>query len=244
MVLAANRVLHVRCLGAFAIRGAGEWLPGPTFKRGREFIQYLISYPRASVSRDALANIFWPDLDSDVATHRLHLAVAGARAALREVLPDVDGIRYCAGAYAWNAFVRVESDAQALQAASRSDSLEEMQAAVALYNGEYLAGENAEWIYPLRLRYTNAYEVVLERLAEHAFRCEDYAEALEYALRLVEVDRAHEGATRLVMRSFAAVGRRAASLDAYEQLAAYLQHHLGLKPSKQTIDLREAVIAG
>lgn len=92
MVLAANRVLHVRCLGAFAIRGAGEWLPGPTFKRGREFIQYLISYPRASVSRDALANIFWPDLDSDVATHRLHLAVAGARAALREVLPDVDKI--------------------------------------------------------------------------------------------------------------------------------------------------------
>lgn len=236
-------VLRVRCLGAFAFRGAGEWLHGPAFKRGREFIQYLISYPRAALSRDTLANVFWPDLDAGVASHRLHLAVAGARAALREVLPDIEGIRYCGGAYAWNTLVRLESDAQVLQAASRSDSLEEMRAAAALYNGEYLAGENAEWIYPLRIRYANAYELILERLAERALGRQDYVEALEYALRLVEVDRAHEGATRLVMRSFAALGRRAAALDAYNELAAYLHHHLAINPSRRSIQLREAIVA-
>jgi DNA-binding SARP family transcriptional activator len=240
----ADAVLHARCLGAFAFRGTGPWFNGPTFKRGGEFLQYLVSYPRAGASRNVLASTFWPDLGADVAAHRLHLAVAGARAALREVFPHIEGIRYCGGVYAWNAFVRVESDAEALQAASRGDSIEAMHAATALYNGEYLAGEHAEWMYPLRIRYANAYEVILERLAERAIAREDYQEALEYALRLVEADRAHEGATRLVMRSLAAVGRRGAALEAYDQLAAYLHHHLTLKPSTQTLQLRETIVAG
>jgi DNA-binding SARP family transcriptional activator len=241
---ASEPVLQARCLGGFAYRGTGNWQSGPTFKRGRELIQYLVSYPRAATSRDTLASIFWPDLEADVAAHRLHLAVTGARLALRQAFPDVEGIRYFGGAYSWNAFLRVESDAQTLLEASKSESIDQLRTAAALYNGEYLAGERAEWMYPLRVRYANAYAVILERLAENAMGCGNHVEAVEYALRLAEVDRAHEGATRLVMRSFVAMGRRGAALDAYDALAAYLHHHLALKPSAETIELREAIVEG
>jgi DNA-binding SARP family transcriptional activator len=67
---------------------------------------------------------------------------------------------------------------------------------------------------------------------------------LEYALRLVEMDRAHEGAARLAMRALVAMGRRGAALAAYEALASYLRHHLMLEPSSQTRALRAAIIAG
>lgn len=241
MAFEAEAVLHARCLGTFAFRGSGAWVNGPAFRRGRELLQYLVSYPSGAVSREVLAATFWPDVDTAVAMHRLHLAVAGARAALKRAFPGSDGIYYRAGSYSWSAWLRVESDAETLRAASRSESFDAMRSAAALYNGEYLAGENAEWLYPLRIRYGNAYETILERLARNAIEREEYSESLEYALRLVEVDRAHEGATRLVMQSFGAIGRRGAALEAYEELAAYLRHHLSLTPSAETMRLREAI---
>jgi DNA-binding SARP family transcriptional activator len=229
-------------LGTFLVGGPEGWNAGPAFKRGREFLQYLVSYPRSAAPRETLLNAFWPTLESTTALHRLHLAVAGARAALRALGPALDGIRCAAGAYFWDARVAIDSDATALLEAARSDAIAPMKAAADLYGGEYLAGEDAEWIYPLRLRCANAYAQILERLSEDAFGQADYPEAFDYAVRLVEVDRSHEGATRLVMRSLAAMGRRGAALAAYDALAAYLQHHLALRPCRETVDLRAEIM--
>lgn len=237
-------VLQVRCLGSFWLGSEGAWTEGPAFKRGREFLQYLVSYSRAAASRELLVSAFWPALDAQAATHRLHLAVAGARAALRGLSPKIDGIRCLSGAYAWDQTIRIESDSHVLLAASRDGSIEEMKSVASLYCGEYLAGEEAEWMYPLRVRCANAYAVILERLSERAMEDGAPIEALEYALRLLEADRAHEGATRLVMRSLSAIGRRGAALAAYDALATYLQHHLALRPSTETNLLRAKIIEG
>ena len=225
-------------------RMQGEWTSGPPFKRGRELLQYLISYPRSAVSRESLVGAFWPKLGVEAGAHRLHIAVAGARSALREQSNESDGIRCSGRAYVWNPTIRIESDAEQLIAASRGSDLSAMKAATALYGGEYLAGEDAEWIYPLRVRCVNAYAIIVERLAEHAEACGDYSEALEFALRLVEIDRAHEGGTQLIMRAFAATGRRGAALEAYDALAAHLAYHLGMLPSPSTAALRERIVAG
>jgi DNA-binding SARP family transcriptional activator len=243
-MLLAGSVLRVRCLGTFSFGSESAWSSGPALKRGREFLQYFISYPRAAASREVLVNAFWPTLDAETASHRLHIAAAGARAALRALSPSIDGIRCHGGAYAWDPAVAIESDAELLLAAGRGNSIEEMQKAAELYAGEYLAGEEAEWIYPLRVRCANAFAVILERLAEHEFARNDWPLVLEYALRLVEMDRAHEGAARLAMRALVAMGRRGAALAAYEALASYLRHHLMLEPSSQTRALRAAIIAG
>jgi DNA-binding SARP family transcriptional activator len=242
MVLTENFVLRVHSLGTFAYRGDGHWHNGPSFKRGRELLQYLVSYPRTTVSREALADAFWPELDGASFRHRLHLAVTGARAALRDALPEVDGLRCVSGSYTWNPDVHVDSDLDRFLSAFRGGEKSSMETAIGMYGGEYLSGENAEWIYPLRVRCANAYVVMLERLAEMASAEGDHGRALEYALRLVEADRAHEGATRLMMKSLAATGRRCAALAEYEALARYMDKRLGMKPSAQTTAVRDEVI--
>lgn len=241
-MLLAESVLRVRCLGTFSFCAEGAWSCGPAFKRGREFLQYFVSYPRATASREVLVGAFWPELDVSAALHRLHIAAAGARAALRSLSPMIDGIRCHGGAYAWNPAIHIDSDAELLLAASRASSMEDMQKAVSLYAGDYLAGEEAEWIYPLRVRCANAYAIVLERLAENASERRDWQGALEYALRLIEADRAHEGATRLAMRALGAMGRRGAALAVYDALSLYLHHHLMLEPSAATREVRVAII--
>lgn len=236
--------LHVRCLGTFAFRGDGVWKKGPTFKRGRELLQYLATYSRAAVSRDTLAEVFWPELDADTVRHRLHLAVAGARAALRAAVPEIDPIRCAGGSYAWHPALCVETDYDAFFACQREGTLDAMRRGVALYAGDYCAGESAEWMYALRVRAQSAYVTMLERLAADAIGRDDPATALEYGLQLVEADRGHEGAARLVMRAFAAVGRRAAALDAYDALCRWLRRHLNVAPARATTELREEIAAG
>ncbi|HTV91898.1 MAG TPA: bacterial transcriptional activator domain-containing protein [Verrucomicrobiae bacterium] len=203
-----------------------------------------MSYPRAAASREVLVGAFWPALDAESALHRLHLAAAGARAALRALSPELDGIRCNGGAYAWRPGIVIDSDVELLLGASRGTSIADMERAAASYSGEFLAGEEAEWMYPLRVRCANAYAIILERLAEDQARRAQWGAALEYALRLVETDRAHEGATRLAMRALGAMGRRGAALAVYDALAAYLQRHLMLQPSAETCALRGAIIAG
>ena len=243
-MLTACNVLQVRCLGTFALRSGGVWSAGPRFKREREFLEYFVSYPRAALSRETLAEVLWPEHDAEGVTHRLHLAVSGARAVLRSVLPDVNAIRFLGGAYSWDQSVVIESDVESLFRANREATREAMEGAVALYRGEFLAGDTAEWIYPLRIRCANAYVGILERLAEEGLQEHDYPRALEWALRLVESDRAHEGATRLVMTALAESGRRGAALAEFDTLASYLYRHLAIEPSTQTVALRDEILRG
>ncbi len=239
-----SNVLQVRCLGAFAFGASGAWYGGPAFKSGREFLQYLLSYHRFAIPKQTLADAFWPELDADAVIHRLHLAVSGARAALREVFPQIDAIRCCAGSYGLHPGILIDSDMDVLLDVSRDGSIASMEAAVGRYSGGYMAGERAEWMYPLRIRCANAYIGILERLADTAAHNHDIAKALEYAMRLVEIDRAHEGATRTVMRLLAQSGRRGAALNQFDDLARYLKRHLAIEPSAQTRALRDEIVRG
>lgn len=241
-MLRPDYVLHVRLLGSFAYRGSGSWCSGPPFKRGRELIQYLASYPRTLVSREKLALALWPEADGATVKHRLHLAVAGARAALRSTLPEIDALCCISGAYRFHPALQIDSDVERFLSAYREGSRSSLESAVAMYGGEYLAGEEAEWIYPLRVRCAMAYAASMEKLAQLSSAEDDHATALEYGLRLLEIDRAHEGASRLIMRSFAAMGRRGAAIAEYEALVEYLATHLAIRPSDETVATREEIL--
>lgn len=243
-VMNATDHLHFRCLGTFAFRGAGDWVSGPPFKRGRELLEYLASHPRSAASRTTLAEAFWPDADGDTIAHRLHLAVSGARAALREVLPEVDAIQTIAlGSYGWHPALRIRSDYEILFECYQDASADAMRRGVDLYRGEFLAGESADWMHAMRVRCGAIYITMLERLTHHAIAEGDFAEGLNLGLQVLATDRAHEGVTRLVMRCFAETGRRSSALDEYETLRRYLRQHLEVNPSRATQELRAEILS-
>jgi DNA-binding SARP family transcriptional activator len=229
--------LYVRFLGGFAVRVNAEWWDGPPAKRGRELIQYLGAYPRRVATCAELAEAFWPDVDAERVAHRIHLCVSGARRYLRKVLRGDDAIRRMPGGYAWAAHVRVSSDAEQLLRFSQSDSTEALESAVSTYAGEFLAGESAEWVQPLRVRCATAYGCAVDRLAQRALGEGNYPRALTYALQLADADPTHEGAVRLMMRCFAALGQRARALERYHALRTHLHRNLGIEPSEETAAL-------
>ncbi len=235
--------IHFRFLGRFAIGADSRWYGGPSPKKGRDLIQYLGAYPRRVATRDELADAFWPGADVDAVAHRIHLAASGARTYLRSVLDGRDTIACLPGGYAWNPAVRVSSDADDFLRLCRAETVEALSSATDLYGGEFLAGEGGDWLQPLRVRCASAYGCAMDRLAEDALEAGDYAKALSYGLQLIVAEPAHEGATRLVMRCFASLGQRARALEQYAALSAYLERHLGIGPTGETVSLAGALRA-
>lgn len=229
--------LRFRFFGRFAIRADADWRSGPAPKKGRDLLQYLGAYPRRVATRDELAAAFWPGAEFEDVTHRIHLAASGARKYLRNVLAGRDAIECVPGGYVWHSSVNVCSDADELLSLCRTGNMDNLESAAALYGGEFLAGEAADWFQPLRVRCAGAFSSAIERLAAHALQRGEYATALSYGLQLVEAEPGHEGATRLVMQCFTGQGQRMRALERYEALAAYLHHHLGIGPTAETAAL-------
>ncbi len=230
--------LEFRFLGGFSICAGTVWYDGPAPKRGRELLQYLGAYPRRVATHEALAEAFWPGLPVDEVTHRIHLAASGARGYLRSVLHGRDAIRRAPGGYTWDPGVRVSSDIDDLLRLSANESSDDsLRSVVSVYRGEFLAGEPAQWIQPLRIRCASAYGVAIETLAHRAVSAGDYAQALAFGLQLLDAEPAHEAATRLTMRCFAALGQRSRALECFLMLQTHLQQTLGITPADETTSL-------
>jgi DNA-binding SARP family transcriptional activator len=86
------------------------------------------------------------------------------------------------------------------------------------------------------------YASMVERLANDAFDAADFERALHFGLELLELDRAHEGASRLVLRCFGALGRRSQAQREYASLRAYLHKHLGVEPMPETTALIRTIV--
>jgi DNA-binding SARP family transcriptional activator len=236
--------VEFRFLGQFSIHGKAGWEPGPSLKKGGELLQYLGAYPRRIATKDELASAFWPDLDPETVAHRLHLAASGARGYLRRLLDLPDAIVAVTGGYAWTPHACVRSDVEEFLDLCKSDAPASLERAVALYGGEFLAGETADWLQPMRVRCAVAYACALESLAHRAEAVHDFPTALSAAIKLHDAERGHEGATRLIMRCFAALGQRDRAERQYESLCEYLRLRLGVEPTHETTALARQIRSG
>ncbi|MDP9105003.1 MAG: winged helix-turn-helix domain-containing protein [Candidatus Eremiobacteraeota bacterium] len=230
-------MLAVRCLGEFAIRLGDDWLAGSPIRKGRRLIQYLVAHPKRLVSRDELIEALWPECELDAAAHRLHIVVSAARTTLRAVLGGDGAIRSVRSSYALDDSVAVESDYVRFLTLAADDDIAGRRAALAMYRGEFLSGEDGGWFLPLRVRCASAFVGLLDDFAGAAFERRDYPNTLRYGLELIAAEQGHEGATRLVMRAFGALGRRERVRAVFDQLAAYLRKTLAVAPMPETTSL-------
>ena len=86
----------------------------------------------------------------------------------------------------------------------------------------------------MRVQSLSIFESMLEQLAEDSWQRKDFRETLEYAVRLTDSDRSNEVATRLAMRAFSSMGRKAKALALYEALRRWLRLHDDVEPSPAT----------
>ncbi len=245
-------MLRIFCLGAPQIVSSHETTPLALTPKALALFVYLAviaAKGEPSPSRDQLADLLWSETNNQQ-----------ARDNLRYLLPEVRGplgdyLRINNRTISFNRQAPVWLDVAQLCAVLTSHpttiTAPALQAALDLYQGEFLAGftvRNAPVFEAWVVRQREELHALAVQggyaLAEWYWQQAAYQPGLTATQRLLQWEPWHEAGHRLQMQLLAASGQRAAALTHYERCRTILADELGIAPEAATVALYEQIRDG
>lgn len=243
--LSPRPLLTVRLLGRFVLSIDDHVVDTRSSRRTRNMLAYLLTNRRTPVARDVLMDVFWPDADPNAARNSLHVALTGARNALRECCSEpilqrrFDTYQLCDAVEIWVDIEEFERHCHAgLQAERAGDAgraLESFERASQLYDGQFLADDPyLEWAAATRDRLQILAIEVQSRLVELYAQRGDHAAAVQLGRWLLATDPCNEGVHRRLMSCYARTGRGHLALAQYQRCAEALWREFQVRPAPET----------
>lgn len=217
-----------------------------TTRRARDIFCYIATAKHRRVAKDVLIEEFWPDEDPAVVEKNFHPTISHIRKALNSRQSFKQNfLVFRDGAYQLNPEMSYSIDtedfdmhiaeAEIAKREKDADKLREhLEAAFALYRGEYMAGIYEPWADERRGYYSEQFSRVLSGLAKQAVAEKKWANALKFANEILREDPYREDIHRLIMKVLAAQGKPAAVKDQFDSLSSLLKKDLGIEPANET----------
>ena len=236
-------MIHLQTLGRVGLRAAGAGRAPSLQTRPKDLalLTYLAAGPSGFRRRDQLLGLFWPDLDAAHGRNALSQALHRLRAALPSGILVVGGREE----------VGLSSDRLTCDAVSFERHLRagELNAALRLYEGEFLDGFHAPGAGPEFDHWVLCERERLHRLAFNAVLVlvdvEEKSGSEETAIaslrRALELRPCDETICRRLIEALTAAGDRSGALAEYDRFARQLRDDYGLSPSADTRALPEAI---
>ena len=233
--------LVVSLLGAPRIEREGAPIEVDT-RKAIALLAYL-AVTGQSHTRDALANLLWPEYDQEHARGALRRTLSTLKNALPRDALEVGRERI--------GLVRdseLAVDIERFRTLLAEDRLDAAEQGVELYRGDFLAGFTLrdsvnfdDWQYfeadSLRRELAGALDRLADAYAAHG----DYERAIGHARRRLALDPLHEPAHRRLMQLYAWKGDRAAALRQYRECVRVLDAELGVAPLEETTEIYAAI---
>jgi DNA-binding SARP family transcriptional activator len=194
--------------------------------------------PRPITRATACAHL-WPDLGEEESRANLRRHLSELTAALAPYGNLIETDRQM---ISWNAKARATVDVLQFEAlaASKATSAE----ALALYRGDLLPSIYEDWLFAPRERLRATAVQLAHSLSDAAMRERDFARALEFAERALDLSEWREDSLRLAMTAHYALGNRTGALAAYDRFSDLLEREMHVLPMAETTALRDAILAG
>jgi DNA-binding SARP family transcriptional activator len=219
----------------------------------RALLAYLATEADRPHRRERLAGLLWPEWPDRAARNNLRYALSNLRQAIgdRQAKPPFlhtsrETIQFNSASDVW---VDVTAFTRLLE--GETQTVPELEEAVALYGGEFLEGFSLgdsaafeEWTLFKREQIGRRVLSALRRLAATYEEQGEYERALPYAWRQVELEPWREEAHRQLMRLLAFNGQRGAALAQYEACRRALAKELEVEPATETTRLYEQIRDG
>ncbi|MEZ4706673.1 MAG: BTAD domain-containing putative transcriptional regulator [Caldilineaceae bacterium] len=240
--------LSIRLLGAFELKAPNGDIIDLSSRKAQALCAYLAVMDKPT-PRDTLAFLLWPDMADQAAKNNLRTTLSTLK---RHLAPYLD-ITMSTVAFNLNQphFLDVETFQNWVSRAVATKSIAELQAAVALYRGEFLDGfhvHNAEpfeeWLLQqrehLHLRMLDAFEILVALCVEGG----EISAGLAAGQKLLTLEPWSEFVHRQLMILLANSGRRMSALAQYERCRRILFDELGIEPTPETTALYQHIKAG
>ncbi|MFZ1398917.1 MAG: BTAD domain-containing putative transcriptional regulator, partial [Candidatus Promineifilaceae bacterium] len=245
--------MTISLLGGVRIGLAGTAVSNFASRKADALLVYLACHPRPH-PRETLATLLWPDNDQTRALANLSVILTSLRKQLGDYLiADRHTVAFNTDA----AFqLDVAAFAAAIAAAPKRPQAgkisrtvaAQLSTAVALYQGDFLAGFNLRGVPEFEawvlLEQERLRQLMLDALSDlisfHQQRGQ-FTEGIQHAQRLLALDPLQEETHRQLMRLYAQDNQRPAALAQYDQCAAVLADELGVEPDEETTQLYEQI---
>jgi predicted ATPase/DNA-binding SARP family transcriptional activator len=253
--------LAISLFGPLTVTLDGQPLTGFKYDKVRALLAYLAVEHERPHEREALLGLLWPDLPEDAARNNLRQSLLTLRAAISDrdaqppfLLISRPTLQLNQASDHW---LDVTHFIELLAACARhvhpnpascKACAKRRQAAVALYQGEFLAefflpdsDRFEEWALLKREWLHRQMVEALAHLVVYHERRGQYDEALTYATRQVALDPWREETHRQLMRLYLLNGERSAALAQYESCRRLLEQELAVEPEEETTALFEQI---
>jgi predicted ATPase/DNA-binding SARP family transcriptional activator/predicted negative regulator of RcsB-dependent stress response len=210
-------------------------------------------------SRESLATLLWPDYDQSRAYAYLRRTLWTINNTLGDQWVDTerDSLAIRTDTDFWLDIAQFEQLLAECEARQQTrdtdcdDCISQMQAAVSLYTGDFMAGFSLpdsadfdDWQFFQAESLQRKLASLLERLSGCQLRRKEPEAAIESAHRWLEMDSLNEAAHRQLMRCYAESGQRNAAMHQYQRCEQILKDQLGVAPQAETRALYDRIRAG
>ncbi|HEX8287662.1 MAG TPA: BTAD domain-containing putative transcriptional regulator [Pyrinomonadaceae bacterium] len=217
-----------------------------TTRRARDIFCYIATSKHRRVDKDVLIDTFWGEEDFAVIEKNFHPTISHIRKALNSRQSFKQNfLVFRDGAYQLNPELSYSIDTEdfenALAEAEKAKRDKDadgfranLEKANSLVRGEFMAGVYDDWAEERRHYYAEQHSRVLNALAKLAFTEKSWSNALKFSGEILQKDPFREDAHRLIMKIFAAQGKRAKVKEQFETLQELLKKELGVAPAPET----------
>jgi DNA-binding SARP family transcriptional activator len=247
--------LKVDLFGKLRISCDGICLDCLEAAKAQELLCYMLIYRAWPHPREKLAGLLWGDYPTVQSKKYLRQVLWQLQTCLEKnaeitngplILLDAEWIQINPDAELWldvelfeQAYLRVQGVAGRGLDEAEACSLKET---VELYRGDLLDGWYQDWCLFERQRFEHMYLTMLGKLMGYCEANGDYEAGVEYGMRVLRYDHAHERTHRSLMRLQYRSGDRVAAIRQYERCVAALRDELDVAPSRQTEALRQQIL--
>jgi len=216
-------------------------------RKVESLLAYLVLFPQEH-AREKLAALLWGDSTDEQARHSLRMGLSSIRKHLSNdaLLADRETVQWNPKFALWVDARDLMTDAGIAGDSRRrttNEGVSGLLSAVALYRGDLLPDFYDDWLTPLRDEYRDLYIHALLQLVQQHRAQGEYAQAIEWAQKVLNSDAANEAAHQHLIVCYSALGNRTAALDQYDACQTALRDELGVPPAPETRALYEKILA-
>lgn len=207
----------------------------------RHLLFYLLTHP--SCSRDQITANMWPEMPPPKVKAAFHTVKFRLSRALGREALHFDGYRYSLHPEL-NVWFDVAEFEQLVKGRAPGSRVEQLQKAIALYRGDFLEDNYADWCVPIRERLREQLLDAIEELARLLLARRQVNETVQVLRRGLAIDNLREAFHRLLMCAHVLCGEPSQAVFQYQTCAETLQRELGIGPSSETTRLYRRIAEG
>lgn len=205
---------------------------------GAQRLLAILALQDGQLDKAAATERLWPDSRKDRAAANFRAALwRGKRAGSVTLIHCVGQRLHLAPSVRVDLYELLRKARQIVEPSPRTSEGPGHQEIIDGLSRELLPTWTDDWLLPERARWDQVRLHTLETLAQQFLTAQDYLTALEAALAAVAIEPIRESAHRLVLKVHIAEGNSACAMKHYHRYRGLLQRELGVKPSRQMVEL-------